>query len=219
MFLAKFSVGDDEYTAHVSQAEWAPSQPTASVTDISGKVTNFGGKSGYVLNLAGFQDWATANSLSAYLTAHDGETASVTLEVPGGSWAGTVTLAATTIGGTSNSPAVFSVALQTSGKPVFTPSAAIVTDNQWAIAITGTPAGGTYTLTFNGYATAPLVYNATTTAVDAAIEALSGVTGIAGVTVTGTAASYTIVFPSNVTMAVAHAFTGGTAPAISATAV
>lgn len=121
MFTASFSIGTDEYTAHVSQAEWTPSQPTATVTDISGTVYNFGGKSGYVLNLTGFQDWETANSLSSFLTENDGETAAVTLEVPGGSWAGTVVLAATTIGGTANSPAVFSVALQTAGKPVFTP--------------------------------------------------------------------------------------------------
>lgn len=119
-FRATFTVGTDEYTAHVSKAEWAPSQPTSSWTDLSGTVYNFGGKSAWVLNLDGAQDWVTANALSAFLTTNDGEELDVELTVPGGTWAGKVIGAATTIGGTVNSPAVFSVALQTIGTPVFT---------------------------------------------------------------------------------------------------
>lgn len=123
MFQLTFSIGSDEYTAHLSQAEFTPTQPTASFTDISGKVTNFGGKSGWVLNLAGVQDWETANSLSSFLTTNDGDDADVTLEVPGGSWDATVVCAATAIGGSSGSPASFSAALQVKGDLTFTPAA------------------------------------------------------------------------------------------------
>jgi len=119
-FTAAFSVGEDDYTAHVNQIEFAPSQPTSTWTDVSGKVYNFGGQSGYVLNLAGAQDWETANSLSSFLFAHDGEEATVSVTVPGGTWEATVILAAPPIGGTVNSVAAFSVTLQVIGKPDFT---------------------------------------------------------------------------------------------------
>lgn len=88
----------------------------------------------------------------------------------------------------------------------------------WDVAITGTPTGGTYVLTFNGYSTAGLAYNATTSAVAAAINALSGVTGLSGVTATGTASAYTLAFPSGVTLSVAEALTGGTTPDVTVTA-
>ena len=41
------------------------------------------------------------------------------------------------------------------------------------LAVTGTPTGGTFTLTFKGQTTAPIAYNAASTAVDSALEALS----------------------------------------------
>jgi hypothetical protein len=115
-----FSVGTDEYTAHLSQAEFQPTQPTASFTDIGGDVSNFGGASGWVLALAGAQDWDTVNSLSLFLNAQDGNTASVTLTVPGGSWAATVVCAAVNIGGQAGSVAAWSKTLQCKTKPVFT---------------------------------------------------------------------------------------------------
>jgi hypothetical protein len=87
----------------------------------------------------------------------------------------------------------------------------------WDVAITGTPTGGTYVLTFNGYATSPLAYNATTTAVAAAIEALSGVSGLSDVLASGTAAAYTLTFPSDVTLTVAASLTGGSDAAATVT--
>lgn len=44
-----------------------------------------------------------------------------------------------------------------------------------SVAITGTPTGGTYTLTFDGQTTAPIVYNAAASAVVTALNALSNV--------------------------------------------
>lgn len=121
---AAASVGTDDYHAHISQFEFQPTQPTSTVTDISGTVTNFGGKSGYVLALGIFQDWATANSLSSYLFAHDGEDVEASIDVPGGVWAATVVCAAPHIGGTGNQAAVSQLTLQVKGKPVFTPDEA-----------------------------------------------------------------------------------------------
>ena len=120
LFKAPVSLGTDEYTAHLNQAQFDPTQPTASFTDLDGKVTNFGGDSGWVLTLAGAQDWETVNSLSHYLIAHEGEEIDVTIDVPGGTWAATVIGAAVTIGGVINTPAAFTAALQVQGKPEFT---------------------------------------------------------------------------------------------------
>lgn len=52
------------------------------------------------------------------------------------------------------------------------------------VAITGSPTGGTFTLEFDGQETAPIAYNATAGAVQAALEALSNVAP-GDVTVTG----------------------------------
>lgn len=120
---AEASFGTDNYKAHISQFEFQPTQPTSTITDIGGTVTNFGGVSGYVLALGVFQDWATANSLSSYLFEHDGEDATASIEVPGGVWSATVVCAAPHIGGTGNQAAVSQLTLQVKGKPVFTPDA------------------------------------------------------------------------------------------------
>lgn len=123
-FKAPVSIGSDEYTAHLSQAEFQPTQPTSSWTDLDGKVTNFGGESSWQLALAGAQDWETVNSLSQYLNAHEGEEITVTIELPGGATAtGTVIAAAVNIGGTINQPMLFSKTLAAQGAPVITPAA------------------------------------------------------------------------------------------------
>jgi len=119
----KFSVGADEYTAHLSQAEFQPTQPTASFTDLDGLVTNFGGVSAWQLVLAGAQDWDTVNSLTALLNNSEGDDLTVSLEVPGGEWGATVVAAAVNIGGTTGTPATFQKTLSVKGKPTFTPTA------------------------------------------------------------------------------------------------
>lgn len=84
----------------------------------------------------------------------------------------------------------------------------------WTVAITGTPAGGTYAVSVNDVTTAPIAYNATPVAVAAAINALAGVTGITGVASGGTATAVTLTFPSAVTVtADGSLLTGGTTPA------
>jgi hypothetical protein len=122
LFKAPVSLGADEYTAHLNQAQFDPTQPTSSWTDLDGKTTGFGGVSAWVLNLAGAQDWETVNSLSHFLIENEGEWVDVTIQVPGGTWAAPVMAAAVTIGGTINTPAAFSVQLQVDGTPAFTPA-------------------------------------------------------------------------------------------------
>jgi len=90
------------------------------------------------------------------------------------------------------------------------------------VTISGVPTGGTFTLTYAGATTAPIAYNATAGAVQAALLALPATTGLTlpgDVTVTGPAGgAYVATFaadlnPANLLTA-AGSFTGGTTPAI-----
>lgn len=90
------------------------------------------------------------------------------------------------------------------------------------ITITGTPTGGTFTLTFRGYTTSAIAYNAASAAVVTALEALATI-GTGGVTATGgpgPATPYVITFAAQLggqavpNLQATGAFTGGTTPAI-----
>jgi hypothetical protein len=84
----------------------------------------------------------------------------------------------------------------------------------WTLNILGAPTGGTYTLQVNGYATAPIAHNATSSAIQSALNAISGVTGHSGVVVTGTAPGpFSIVFGGAVSLEATSALTGGSTPA------
>lgn len=93
-------------------------------------------------------------------------------------------------------------------------SAASGAKTAWNVTVNGVPTGGTYTLIVNGFATAPIAYNANAAAVAAAINALSGVTGISGVTATGTA-PIAVTFPTAVQLAAnGSQLTGGSSPSV-----
>lgn len=86
--------------------------------------------------------------------------------------------------------------------------------------ITGTPTGGTFTLTFNGRTTSAIAFNAAASAVQTALEALSSI-GTGNVTVTGSPGGpYTVTFigglaATNVpAMTATSALTGGTSPGV-----
>lgn len=94
-----------------------------------------------------------------------------------------------------------------------------------SIAITGSPTGGTYTLTFDGQTTSAIAYNATASTVQAALRALSNI-GDGDVTCTGGPHPGTAVvatFGGNLAginvaqMTATGSFTGGTSPAITVT--
>lgn len=123
LFKAPVSVGTDEYTAHLNRAEFVPTQPTASWTDLDGTTTNFGGKSAWALELEGAQDWETVNSLSSFLNSHDGEEVDVSFEFGGQEHSATVIAAAVNIGGVINTPAVFKKQLQVQGDVTSAPAA------------------------------------------------------------------------------------------------
>lgn len=94
------------------------------------------------------------------------------------------------------------------------------------VTITGTPTGGTFTLTFEGYTTADIAYNATAATVIAALKLLpnigsAGIASGAGGALPGT--PVVVTFGGHLAkkdislMTAAHAFTGGTNPAIAVT--
>lgn len=92
-------------------------------------------------------------------------------------------------------------------------SGLIAPASEWTVTLSGTPAGGTFKLIVNGSSTAPIAYNAATSAVQTALNALPGVTA----TVTGTAGGpYTVEFSSPLGLAAdGNGLTGGTAPSVS----
>lgn len=91
------------------------------------------------------------------------------------------------------------------------------------VTITGSPTGGTFTLTFQGSTTAAIAYNATAAAVEAALQALPNLlpTDVAVTGGPGPATPWVVTFAphlGNVTqMTAAGSFTGGITPAIAVT--
>lgn len=93
------------------------------------------------------------------------------------------------------------------------------------VTVTGTPTGGSYTLTFDGQTTAAIAFNATAAAVKAALEALSNVP-VGSITAAGgphPGTAITVAFGgrfelTNVPeMTATGSFTGGTTPAVAVT--
>jgi hypothetical protein len=94
------------------------------------------------------------------------------------------------------------------------------------LTVTGTPTGGTYTLTFNGQTTAAIPYNATAAQVRTALEALSTI-GAGNVTTAGgphPGSAVTVTFAgtlanTNVAQLTANSagLTGGTTPTVTPT--
>lgn len=98
----------------------------------------------------------------------------------------------------------------------------VATPSEWDVAITGSPTGGTYQLTVtrdgSTQTTSALPFNATTAAVDAALEALPNV-GAGNASVTGTAAAYTVSLALGGVLGKGTiALTGGTSPNVTITA-
>lgn len=100
------------------------------------------------------------------------------------------------------------------------PTAAAVNEVQ-TVTISGTPTGGTFTLSFQGATTATIAYNAASSAVQSALQALSTI-GSGNATVSGSAGGpYTVTFVSGLggqdvalLTANASALTGGSSPSV-----
>lgn len=90
------------------------------------------------------------------------------------------------------------------------------------VTVSGSPAGGTFTLTFNGHATGTIAWNATATAVQSAVDAIPGVGSNASVS--GPAGGpWLVTFGGSMTgidepvmTANSSGLTGGTSPSVTA---
>lgn len=121
---ALFTVGADNYEAHVSTVRFTPSATTATFQGATPAASfSFAGAATWVCNLTYAQDWATPNSLSRYLHEHAGETVEVTFEPVKGGSAITATLSITPgeIGGDVNAVGTAQVALGVVGAPELEP--------------------------------------------------------------------------------------------------
>lgn len=79
------------------------------------------------------------------------------------------------------------------------------------VTISGSPTGGTFTLTFGGYTTAGIAYNATAAVVQTALEALTSF-GTGNVTVTGSnGGPYTVTFVGSLGLAAQSTMTASAA--------
>ncbi len=115
-----FQVEADNYEAHVSKVEFAPTSTSAQFKGLTpAAVFTFAGAPTWVCNLTFAQDWDTANSLSRYLFEHTGEEIEVTFEPVKGGSAITATLICQpgSIGGDVDAVATSTVALGVKGKP------------------------------------------------------------------------------------------------------
>ena len=95
------------------------------------------------------------------------------------------------------------------------PSLGWASSTEFTVTITGTPTGGTFTLSLGGQTSAGIAHNVTATNLRSALEALSSV-GVGHVTVTGSAGGpFTVVFDETVTGTLTGSgasLTGGTSP-------
>jgi hypothetical protein len=82
--------------------------------------------------------------------------------------------------------------------------------------VTGSPTGGTYTITVDGEASDPIAYNANNAAI---AEAINGIEGVSGAKVTGTTTK-TITLNERAVVALGtNGLTGGSSPSVTVTAV
>lgn len=122
---------------------------------------------------------------------------------------------------TGNEAAMITVQFVITDRPALNQTVpSIGTDEVQTVTITGTPSGGTFTLTFSGQTTSAIVYNASASAVQSALEALSNIAP-GDVTVTGSnGGPYTVTFNGAYDgtdvpqMTATASLTGGTSPAV-----
>lgn len=170
---------------------------------------------GHAITLTGVEKTLVQGTLWRWMYDHRGEK-----DVPvewattgeGISWEGVIAVVPDpSQGGQANQHGTFNVTIPLASEPTLIDESALV----WDVAITGSPTGGTFTLTVNGFSTATIAYNANAAAVAAALNVLAGVTGLGTITASGT---YEITFPEAVTLSATHALTGGTSPNVTVAA-
>ena len=113
-------IAASNYEAHVSSVELTPSPVSASFKGMTPTaVFNLAGASTWQAALTFAQDWATTNSLSAYLFDNEGTNVVMDFYPKSGGtgFRCTVSLVSGSIGGSVDSVAVSTVTLPVSGKP------------------------------------------------------------------------------------------------------
>lgn len=119
-----FSVGTDSYEKHVSSVVFTPANTAVSWKglDTAATFTNVGTAT-WTVDISFAQDWETANSLSAYLFANQGQTKSVVFEPASGGtgFSADIIIVAGAIGGTVDSYAETTVSLPVQGQPTLIP--------------------------------------------------------------------------------------------------
>lgn len=117
-------VPTDDYAAHVSAVTITPTAPTFSWTGLAGNVFNAAGAATWVCVFQYAQDWVTANSLSQYLHANEGNIITVTFRPVEGGPGATVPLIVVpgAYGGAVNTVAVATATLPCTAKPTLVPA-------------------------------------------------------------------------------------------------
>lgn len=120
-----FTVESDNFEAHVSQVEFAPTSTQVKFKGLTPSAQfSFNGSSDWLCNLTFAQDWETPGSLSRYLYEHEGEEIDVTFhpKKAGPAVTAQLTAAPGSIGGAVDTVATSTVALGCSGKPSIEPA-------------------------------------------------------------------------------------------------
>lgn len=114
----------DSYEKHVSAVEFVPSSSVVNWKGLTPSAAfSFGTTATWVCNLTFAQDWATEDSLSAYLFENEGTEVEFTFEPKAGGlgFKATLIIAPGSIGGSVDSVAVSTVSLGVKAKPVTVP--------------------------------------------------------------------------------------------------
>lgn len=118
------TLGTDTYEKHVDSVAFTPSASTLTWTGLDGTTHSDVGQATWVSDLSYAQDWDTANSLSQYLLANEGDTVAATLKPRSGSgpsFTSTLTITPGAIGGGVGAYATAKVSLPCT-KPVLVPA-------------------------------------------------------------------------------------------------
>ena len=124
---ATLAIAADDYTAAVTQVQFAPSTATSTVRTIDGVAHRDQSTAEWACTVAFVQDLA-AGGLLRYLLDHDGESKAVTFtpKAGGPSIAATLVVSPGTIGGTAGADLTTASVTLVSTKPVFSDSATAV---------------------------------------------------------------------------------------------
>lgn len=121
----EFIVGTDDYRKHVDAVTFTPTSASITWTGLGLNSHTDVATATWTCDISYAQDWTTANSLSQYLYANEGDTVQVEFAPTDGgpSFMANIVITPGAIGGTVNSFATTTVTLGCDGKPTLVPVA------------------------------------------------------------------------------------------------